>query len=233
MKCPICEANTKLTDRFCPACGAFLRGKRSGCDESKDLRVDINNDSLERIERLPGISRERAVALVRERMNRSGFMNLSEVMSFLNLDSTEKIEFGKSAVCLPVGVEIPSECEKTAAPSQADEWSEMTKREEARKKSSKTSRKEERPTPVSARKKVDINSASESEIAALPALNAIIAKNIVSEREARGGFLSIDELAQAVGLKQFMIELISPMVEFKPMVSNKSGRKLKGRVVDY
>jgi DNA uptake protein ComE-like DNA-binding protein len=233
MKCPICDANAKLTDRFCPACGAFLRGKRSGCDESKDLRVDVNNDSLERIERLPGISRERAVALVRERMNRSGFMNLSEAMSFLNLDSTEKIEFGRSAVCLPVGVEILSECEQTSAPSQADEWSEMTKREEARKKASKTPRKEERRAPISARNIIDINSASEAEIAALPALNAIIAKNIVAEREVRGGFSSMDELAKTASLKQFMVDLISPMVEFKPIAHNESNRKPKGRVVDY
>lgn len=79
---------------------------------------------------------------------------------------------------------------------------------------------------------VDVNNAAEEEIAALPGVGIAVAKRIISERNERGGFKSLEELAQVVGLKNYVKTRIRPLVAFNPMRKT-VGFRQKGRVVDY
>ena len=90
--------------------------------------------------------------------------------------------------------------------------------------------------PGSGAKVVDVNSAPESEIAALPGVGAILAKKACQHRESNGGFRSVDEFFHVLGLKPHAIERIRPLVtvgspspDSPPPFSPPSG----GRVVDY
>lgn len=61
---------------------------------------------------------------------------------------------------------------------------------------------------------VDINSADEEEIAGLPGMTDILAKKVVSLRRDRGGFGTLDEFSEALGLKPHVVEHLRPHVTF-------------------
>jgi competence protein ComEA len=60
--------------------------------------------------------------------------------------------------------------------------------------------------------KVDINTATEKELAKLPGIGATIAKRIVEYRKAHGGFKSVDELKKVKGIGDKKFEAIKDMV---------------------
>jgi competence protein ComEA len=60
--------------------------------------------------------------------------------------------------------------------------------------------------------KVDINTATEKELAKLPGIGAAIAKRIVEYRNAHGGFKSIDELKKVKGIGDKKFEAIKDRV---------------------
>ena len=85
---------------------------------------------------------------------------------------------------------------------------------------------------------IDLNRASEEQIASLPGINLIMAKRAVSLRDARGGFDSLEDFSHALGLKPHIKERIRPMVTVGPKAEDPtpSGAEREGgfgRIVDY
>lgn len=78
---------------------------------------------------------------------------------------------------------------------------------------------------------LELNSASEEEIAALPGVGIILAKKAISVRQTKGGFCSIDEFMEILGLKPHIVVRIRPLVKVHPPEPKppQTGR----RVVDY
>ena len=80
-------------------------------------------------------------------------------------------------------------------------------------------------------KLVDINCCSEEELEKLPFINSIIAKKAIQQREAIGGFSSVEEFGISIGLKPHIIEKIRPLV-IVGEINIKEDKKEKGRVID-
>ncbi len=63
--------------------------------------------------------------------------------------------------------------------------------------------------------KVDINTASIEQLAALPGIGSLLAQNIVAHREAFGAFASIEELSNVAGIGPATIDELRGLVEFR------------------
>lgn len=79
---------------------------------------------------------------------------------------------------------------------------------------------------------IDINTASENELANLPSFGVILAKKAVNHRETKGYFNSVEEFAEALSLKPHVLERIKPLIIVKNLehehkdndISNKNNR---------
>ncbi len=80
--------------------------------------------------------------------------------------------------------------------------------------------------------RIDLNSATETQLAGLPGVGIILAKRAVIERQRRGGFGAVEEFCDALGLKPHIAEHIRPLVEIGPK-GNLQGSSSSGRVIDY
>lgn len=80
--------------------------------------------------------------------------------------------------------------------------------------------------------RIDLNSATETQMAGLPGVGIILGKKALMERQRRGGFGSIDEFCEALGLKPHIAERVRPLVEIGPR-GNLQGSSPSGRVIDY
>jgi competence ComEA-like helix-hairpin-helix protein len=60
--------------------------------------------------------------------------------------------------------------------------------------------------------RIDLNRASAAELEALPGVGAVKAAAIVAEREASGGFQSVDELESVRGIGPALIAKLRPLV---------------------
>jgi DNA uptake protein ComE-like DNA-binding protein len=93
------------------------------------------------------------------------------------------------------------------------------------------------PAPqVGETKPVNVNSASESELAELPGIGAILAKKAVQHREANQGFRSVDEFFEVLGLKPHAVVRLRPLLTCGPASDEPSSPPPPsggGRVVDY
>jgi len=78
---------------------------------------------------------------------------------------------------------------------------------------------------------VDINQASELEIAKLPRVNLILAKKIIGVREGLGGFVSFEQFVQEVNLSQSIAEAVKDRVIFSGI--KEEYQSSKGRLIDY
>ncbi|GMB09374.1 DNA uptake protein ComE-like DNA-binding protein [Thermolongibacillus altinsuensis] len=78
---------------------------------------------------------------------------------------------------------------------------------------------------------VDINNDSEEMIAKLPGVGIVLAKKAVDLRQKNGGFASVEEFSQALGLKPHIVEKIRPHVIIKPIQSFQ--KEMSGRLVDF
>lgn len=85
--------------------------------------------------------------------------------------------------------------------------------------------------PESPVQKIDINRCGEEELAKLPGINAILAKKAIGYREEKGGFQSVEELIDLLGVKPHMAVQILKMAEAVP-VQKDGRRKHTGRVLD-
>jgi len=79
---------------------------------------------------------------------------------------------------------------------------------------------------------LDLNSAGEEELAALPGIGAVLSKRIVTERHERGGFASVDEMAVAVALKPHVLQRLRSVLTVSERPDLPSDRP-RGRVVDF
>ena len=75
---------------------------------------------------------------------------------------------------------------------------------------------ESKETPAPPAEPIDLNTATEAEIALLPGVGEILAMRAVSEREVRGGFRSVEEFVKAIGLRPEVIERIRPYAFVTP-----------------
>ncbi len=80
---------------------------------------------------------------------------------------------------------------------------------------------------------VDLNAASEEDLAMVPELGATLAKRAVEERASRGGFSSVDELGQALSLKPHIVERLRSRFITGERPPPRSEPGPAGRVVDY
>lgn len=78
---------------------------------------------------------------------------------------------------------------------------------------------------------IDINTATEEEIGAVPNIGVILAKKVVSIRHEIGMFLSIEHFGEMVGLKPHILERIRPYIKVVLKEDQESSEQ-NGRVVD-
>lgn len=81
---------------------------------------------------------------------------------------------------------------------------------------------------------VDVNSASEATLAQLPGVGVILAKQALAQREAQGGFKSVDEFGAALQLKPHILERIRPLVVVStPSTTPQPHSRPLGRRIDF
>jgi DNA uptake protein ComE-like DNA-binding protein len=80
--------------------------------------------------------------------------------------------------------------------------------------------------------RIDINLASEADLAALPGVGAVLAKRAVVAREAGNGFASVEAFIEVLDIKPHIAGRIIDVVKLTPPKSSEPERPT-GRVVDY
>lgn len=78
---------------------------------------------------------------------------------------------------------------------------------------------------------VDLNTATESDLAGLPGVGAILAKKAIQHRQTNDGFRSVDEFFELLGLKPHVMDRVRPLITVQSL--SEEPPKLKGRVVDF
>lgn len=91
-------------------------------------------------------------------------------------------------------------------------------------------KKEVKPVPVE--DKVDINNCSESELAALPGVNKIIAKKVIKRREELGEFHSVEEFLDFVKLSPTIADNLKPRIVINKMKQEFKIEKTQERNID-
>lgn len=92
----------------------------------------------------------------------------------------------------------------------------------------------ERSRDLRASMALDLNTASEDDIANLPGVGIILAKKAIQHRDNQREYRSVEEFFQVLGLKQHTIERITPLITVRSS-GNPSGpapAAPSGRVVD-
>lgn len=80
---------------------------------------------------------------------------------------------------------------------------------------------------------IDLNSAPEQDLAVLPELGPALARLAVEERGSRGGFSSIDEFGEVLGLKPHVLEKLRPRLVVEHSTGPRRAPGPAGRVVDF
>lgn len=89
-------------------------------------------------------------------------------------------------------------------------------------------------TDTNKNKDIDINFASEKEIAALPGVNIITAKKVIKYRDLKGGFKNKDEFIKQLKVKEHFVEKIRDMIEIgECQETNRKDIGNEGRIVDF
>ena len=114
-------------------------------------------------------------------------------------------------------------------PSNVQAPSPVTQREKTTVKTVVT----EPPAPT---KPVDINTASESALAAIPGIGIILAKKAISIRDQKGKFESVDDFISSEGIRPYQEAHVRQMITCPEMNTNAeeaSARKTRGRAVEF
>jgi DNA uptake protein ComE-like DNA-binding protein len=81
---------------------------------------------------------------------------------------------------------------------------------------------------------VDINTATEKEIANVPGIGSIFAAKVVAVRDQDNGFQSFDHFVQALSVKPHLAEKMKPYIFFSNKSYNEQHlKKPEGRIVDF
>jgi hypothetical protein len=90
-------------------------------------------------------------------------------------------------------------------------------------------RRARRPEPL---RPVEVNSASEVELARLPGVGPVLAKRALAERDTRP-FQSVEDFGEALELQPHMIERLRSFVRVEDPDPEREPARRRGRVVDY
>lgn len=80
---------------------------------------------------------------------------------------------------------------------------------------------------------VDINMATEEEIAKVPGIGSLFAKKVVSVRNEEKGFKSFDHFVEVLLVKPHLIGKIKPHLVFSETGRPEQNKKTEGRIVDF
>ena len=80
---------------------------------------------------------------------------------------------------------------------------------------------------------VDINTASEEEIAKVPGIGALFAKKVLEARSRENGFTSLDHFVEVLSIKPHLAEKMKPYLAFPEKTQTSSLEKTEGRIVDF
>ncbi|WML33264.1 helix-hairpin-helix domain-containing protein [Clostridium sp. OS1-26] len=83
---------------------------------------------------------------------------------------------------------------------------------------------------------ININTASEGELASLPGIGLILAKKAINHRETKGSFNSIAEFAEILSLKPHVLERIKPLIIVNKIETESKTNEFSskiGRIVDF
>ena len=81
--------------------------------------------------------------------------------------------------------------------------------------------------------KVDLNRATEEEMAAISPLGIILAKKAIVKREEAGAFRSVEHFGETLGLKPHVLERIRPFVFVSDQPEIKNSNSKGGRIIDF
>ncbi|MGQ4668129.1 ComEA family DNA-binding protein [Metabacillus halosaccharovorans] len=80
---------------------------------------------------------------------------------------------------------------------------------------------------------VNVNTASEQELAKVPGIGSIFAKKVISVRNQENGFKSFDHFVEILSIKPHLIEKIKPHLNFSESSDHDVVKKSEGRIVDF
>lgn len=80
---------------------------------------------------------------------------------------------------------------------------------------------------------INLNKASESELASLPGVGPILAKKAITVREKQGYFKSVDDFINFIGVKPHYVDKIKKIATVSPIENNQSSFNSGGRIIDF
>ncbi len=78
---------------------------------------------------------------------------------------------------------------------------------------------------------IDVNNGSERELSKLPGLTSLQIRQLIEAREMRGGFNTVEEMGEVLGLKPHILVQIRPVAQFLTM-RNRPSSEQPGRRLD-
>lgn len=80
---------------------------------------------------------------------------------------------------------------------------------------------------------LDLNTATEDELAELPGISSILAKKAITIRDSKDGFSSIEEFGQELGLSELKFERLKPLIKVTTPSNQIPSYAGRGRTVDF
>ncbi|HHW39154.1 MAG TPA: hypothetical protein GXX18_18285 [Bacillales bacterium] len=80
---------------------------------------------------------------------------------------------------------------------------------------------------------IDINKATEEEVAKVPGIGTLFAKKVISIREEVGGYKSFSHFVEVLSVKPHLVEKIKPYLHFPEEAVPQQMKKYEGRIVDF
>jgi competence ComEA-like helix-hairpin-helix protein len=158
-------------------------------------RIDVNSAPAEELARLPRVGMSLAKRIVADRVARGPFRSLAELDRVSGVGPAllsrlgERLRFGGA------------ETERSAAPNDA-----------ANTRTSGTYGGSPRDAPGSA---IDLNSASETDLVALPGIGRARARAILAYRRENGPFAAVSDLGRVPGFSQTLVIRLTAFVMVK------------------